>query len=89
MLSEISQVLHSQNRNSKINPTRKIYVAFLYIINIYLHTVTKEKKRRDRKKAILDMLRLRREYRCCSRTREKKSGNFEYSQEILWLRLRG
>lgn len=37
-LSEISQVLHSQNRNSKINPTRKIYVAFLYIINIYLHT---------------------------------------------------
>lgn len=37
-LFEISQVLHSQNRNSKINPTIKIYVAFLYIINIYLHT---------------------------------------------------
>lgn len=47
MLSEISQVLHSQNRNSKINPTRKIYVAFLYIINIYLHTYSNKRKKKD------------------------------------------
>lgn len=45
-LSEISRVLHSQNRNSKINPTRKIYVAFLYIINIYLHTIQSNKRKR-------------------------------------------
>lgn len=48
MLSEISQVLHSQNRNSKINPTRKIYVAFLYIINIYLHTYSNKRKKKTR-----------------------------------------
>lgn len=47
-LFESRHVLHSQNRNSKINRTRKIYVVFFHTLSIYIYThckigiVTKE-----------------------------------------------